>query len=131
MSRATIEISSVNISPGYNKRFHFKYFEVVFHWRSSSFDVFVNFGHHSLNERFEYDLISGFWDIPLLIMLGCLPLEVIFIWSIYKLWFVHFSLCYKFEYDQISGKHGCHEVAFHWKSSSFEAFVNFGLVILA
>ena len=30
---------SPNISPGYNKRFHFEYFEFVFHSRSSSFDA--------------------------------------------------------------------------------------------
>ena len=106
---------------------------IVFHWRSSSFEAFANFGmirsvvteiflfyilrssstqghldfknlllwfsHLSLDLIFEYDPISGYWDILLFIFWGHLPFEVIFIFSFCKMWFGHLKLTLKFEYD--------------------------------
>ena len=131
--------------------FHFQYFEVVFNSRSSSFCGYV-----------QKDPISGYWEIQLFILIflflpltrgiyflistqlfifwGRLPLEVIFILRICKIWFCHLSLCLKVEYDQISG---CWyilyifslsslvfrgQVVFLWRLSSFEEFVKFGWV---
>ena len=43
------------------------------------------FGPLNLSLKFQKDLASGYWDIQLLIFWGCLPLEVIFIFSIFYL----------------------------------------------
>ena len=61
------------------------------------------FGNLSLSLKFEFDPISGFWDISLLIFLGRLPLEVDFTLRNFKTWFGHLSLSLKFEFDPISG----------------------------
>jgi hypothetical protein len=93
------------------------------------------FGHVSLSLKFEYDPISGCWDIPLLIFWGRLPLrlssiEVIFHWgglhlkNLYNI--VRSSqLSSKFDWDPISGYSdfplsifwGCHplEFVFIWR----------------
>ena len=34
---------------------------------------------------------------------GCLPMEVVFVWRIYKIWVDHISLSLQFEYGPISG----------------------------
>ena len=52
---------------------------------------------------FEYDPISGCWDIPLFIFWGHLPLEVLFFLRILKMWFGHLSLSLKLEYDPTNG----------------------------
>ena len=62
--------------------FHFEYFEVVFHWRLSSFMKYGLVIHISLSLKFEYDSIKGCWIIPLLIFWGCLQLEVVFNWRL-------------------------------------------------
>ena len=41
----------------------------------------------SITLKFEKDPISGCWDIPLLIFWGCLPMEVVFVLSIFLFWF--------------------------------------------
>ena len=57
--------------------------EVVFYWRSSfiSSNIQFVFGPLSLNLKFEENLMSGCWDIQLLIFWG--PLKVVFISSIF------------------------------------------------
>ena len=61
--------------------FYFYYFEVVFHWRSSSFlAFFIWFGPLSLSLKFEKDQINGCWDIQFLIFWRLLPLAVVFYW---------------------------------------------------
>ena len=52
--------------------------------------------HINLILKFGYDPISGCWDIPLITFSGRLPLEVVFIWRIYKIWFGHRSFSLKF-----------------------------------
>ena len=50
----------------------------------------------------ENEQTSGFWDIPLFIFWGHLPLEVIFLWNLSTLWFGPFRTSLKFEWDQMS-----------------------------
>ena len=76
-------------------------------WRSSSIG-----GHLLLKDlqnmvwsyklKFKIWVWSNCWDIPLLIFWGGLPLAVVCILRIYKIWFGHIILSFKFEYDQIS-----------------------------
>ena len=61
------------------------------------------FSHLSLSCKFEFNPISGCWDIPLILFWGHLPLEVIFIWRICKIWVCHLSLSLTFEFNPISG----------------------------
>jgi hypothetical protein len=92
--------------------------------------IFIfGFGSERLSLDFEKDPISGWWDIqilifwgclPLLILCGRLPLEVIFHWRLSSVggqlplevtfncsnfygWFGPLNLSFKFEKDQISG----------------------------
>ena len=60
-------------------------------------------GHLCISLKLEYGPISGYWDIPLLIFWGLLPLEVILILMICKIWFGHQSLSLKLEHDPMSG----------------------------
>ena len=75
-----------NISPSYSKRFHFFFIfwcclplEVIFIWSICK----LWFGHLSLSIEFEYDTISGCWDIILLIFWGRLHLKHLeaLVWS--------------------------------------------------
>jgi hypothetical protein len=63
----------------------------------------IKFGHLSISLNFEYDPISGCWDIPLLIFWGSLSLEIIFILRICKILFSHLSLSLNFENYTING----------------------------
>ena len=47
--------------------------------------------HIILTFIFEYDPITCCWDITRLLFLSHLPLEVVFIWGIWQLWFCHLS----------------------------------------
>ena len=62
---------------------HFKYFE-------------IHFGYLSICFKFWWDPTSGYWDIPLSFCGGRLPLEIVFMWNISKVWFGHLSLSFKF-----------------------------------
>ena len=46
---------------------------------------------------------SGYWDIWLLILGGCLPFDVAFIASNFQFWLTPIILSFKFEEDQING----------------------------
>ena len=109
--------------------FDTKYFEAVFHWRSSSFQeiflgrlpseaVFIsrNFNilrlsfhrklssiQESVSFKFEEDTIRGCWDIQLLIFWGRLPLGVFFISRHFYFLFGPLSINLKFEEDPIRG----------------------------
>ena len=71
-----LRYSTFNIlrSSSIGGRLHLKYLNTLL-WSPKSI---------SLRFIFEYNPISGFWDIPLLIFWGRLPLEVIFSLKIYK-----------------------------------------------
>ena len=105
LSRATLEIPS-EFSSNFSLRTHksrsiqwlhgYSTFNIL---RSFSIggclhfeDLKIGFAYLSLGLKFEYDQISGCWDIPLLIFWGRLPVGV----------------------------------NFHWRSSSFWGFKNYG-----
>ena len=63
-----------------------------------------------------------------LIFWGRLPLEVVFIWRIYTIWFAHRSLSLNFEYNPISGFWCIPLLIFwgrlpFWGPSSIEGFI--------
>ena len=57
---------------------------------------------YKLRFKVENDPISGCWDILLLLFWGRLPLGVVFISRVCKLWFCHLSLSLTIGYDPIS-----------------------------
>ena len=75
-------------------------FEVVFSQRFSSFkDWKMCFVHLSLSLKFDFDPNI----LQFLLFLGSVPLEVVFIIRICKIFCGHLSLSLKFEYDPLSG----------------------------
>jgi hypothetical protein len=83
---------------------HFKHFEVVFHWRSSSFTKSFKFlfGSQDLSLKVEEGQQSGYLDIPLLNILRSSSIGI-FITFYFQFWFCPLSLCLKFEKDPYSG----------------------------
>jgi hypothetical protein len=94
-------------------------FMVIFHWRSSSFEPFVNLGLDTKAQVLNYDkslvwshklkskisgrsdllIFEGVFHWRLSSIGGHLPLEVIFIWNICKVWLAHMRLSIKFGDD--------------------------------
>ena len=96
---------------------------VVFHWMLSSFQEFMFLVWSlSLSLTFGEDLVSGWWDIKLLIFWGRLPLDVVFVSQIFdfgivpelkfKIWSVVVEI-FQFWYF---------EVVLHWMLSSFQEY---------
>ena len=73
--------------------FSFYYFEVIFNWRSSSvWGFLILFCSLSLSLKFKENAISGCWDNQLLIFWGHLPLEVLFVSSIFDFGLLKFKI---------------------------------------
>ena len=83
--------------------FYFWCFEVVFHWRLSSFKGLTNIVW-SYKREFKIWIWSNkrLLRYSILIFLGHLPLEAAFIYGIYKIGFCHISLSLKSKYNPIS-----------------------------
>ena len=117
-----------------SKIFYFSYFEVIFHFRLSS-----SLGHLHLTTLYplvksfkskiqiwlSFDQLllwySTFYILRSSYILGCLSLEVIFIWHLCTLGLIPTSLSFKFDYDPVIAEtfyFSYFEVIFHFRSSS-------------
>ena len=104
------------IQPVVAEIFIFSYFEVIFHFRSSSIGGHLHFTTFyplvkSFNHKFQFWVRSDQWLLRCSTfnilrsssILGRLPFEVIFIWHLCILCLSPVSLYFKFEYDLTSG----------------------------